>query len=212
MVEECETHDGRGLAKQAHCVSPPLFVGILSPGKLDQPAKLVREAVNEALDPGCGGRRLNAEQLVKPRTVIAIAEPGFDDTIDRKWNRHGHKKHEQVLLEKAAKTLPDHHASAPQSDSDTTDWRTNSGREAAQAVHLPAASLGWSPVGLPGQRTLTQRDALRSEIGPKANIGRRLNQLPMYAAETDQRPIVSRAGRRCAAGYFLVLGSSAGLT
>jgi hypothetical protein len=54
--------------------------------------------------------------------MIAIAEPGFDDTVDRKWNRHGHEKHEQVLLEKAAKTLPDHHASAPPSDSDRTDF------------------------------------------------------------------------------------------
>jgi hypothetical protein len=46
----------------------------------------------------------------------------------------------------------------------------------------------------------------------QSQIGRRLNQLLMYAAEMDHGPIVSRAGRRCAAGYFLVLGSSAGLT
>ena len=126
MVEECETHDGRGLAKQAQCVSPPPLVGLVSPGKLDQPAKLVGDAVDEAIDLGCGGRRLNAEQLIESRTLIAIAEPGFDDAVDRKRNRHGQKKHEQVLLEKAAKTLPDRHASAPQSDSDRTDERTRS--------------------------------------------------------------------------------------
>jgi hypothetical protein len=37
--------------------------------------------------------------------------------VDRERNRHSHKKHEQVFLEKAAKTLPVHHARAPQSDS-----------------------------------------------------------------------------------------------
>ena len=203
MVEECETHDGRGLAKQAHCVSPPPLVGILSPGKLDQPAKLVRDAVDEAMDLGCGGRRLNAEQLIKSRTLVAIAEPGFDDTADRERNRHGHKKHEQVLLEKAAKMLPDYHASAPQSDSDTTTReQIQVGKPLKPSIFPPHHSIGLQS-GLFGQRTLTQRYAVRSENGPKANIGRRLNQVLMYAAKMDHRPIVSRAGRRCAAGYFL---------
>ena len=138
MVEECETHDGRGLAKQAQRVNPPPLVGVVSPGKLDQPAKLVRDAVDEVLDFGCGGRRLNAEQLIESRTLVAIAEPGFDDTVDRERNRHGHKEHEQVLPEKAAKTLPDHHARAPQSNSDRTDLNSVAG--AARGVHLSAAS------------------------------------------------------------------------
>jgi hypothetical protein len=104
MVEECETHDSRGMAKQApQCVSPPPLVGVVSPRKLDQPAKLVCDAVDEALDPGCGGRRLNAEQLIESGMLIAIAEPGFNGTVDRKWNRRGQKKHEQVLLERPRK-------------------------------------------------------------------------------------------------------------
>jgi hypothetical protein len=47
---------------------------------------------------------------------------------------------------------------------------------------------------------------------PKANIGRRLNRLLMHAAEIDHRQYRVASSRRCAAGYFLVLGSSAGLT
>jgi hypothetical protein len=73
------------------------------------------------VDLGRGGRRLNAEQLVEPGTLIAITEPGFDDTVDRERNRNGHKEHEQVLLEEAAKTLPNLHARTPQFDTDGTE-------------------------------------------------------------------------------------------
>src|SRR5262245_12769555 len=153
MVQECEVHDGRGLAKQAQRVGAPPLVGVVSPRKLDQPAKLVRDAVDEALDPGCGRRCLNAEKLIKSRTLIAIPEPGFDDTVNRKWNRHGHKKREQVLPEKAAKTLPDHHASVPQS-TDGTDQRTNSGLS-QELLDRPSFRRITRPVSsrAPGQRT-----------------------------------------------------------
>ncbi len=70
------------------------------------------------MDLGCGGHRLNAEQLVEPGALIAITEPGFDDTVDRERNRNGHKEHEQILLEQAAKTLLNLHARAPQFDTD----------------------------------------------------------------------------------------------
>ena len=74
------------------------------------------------MDLGCGGRRLNAKQLIQSRTLVSIAEPRFDDTVDRQRKRHGYEKHEQVLLEKTAKTLPDHHAHAPQSDAGRTNY------------------------------------------------------------------------------------------
>ena len=70
------------------------------------------------MDLGCGGHRLNAEQLVEPGALIAITEPGFDDTVDRERNRNGHEEHEQILLEQAAKTLLNLHARAPQFDTD----------------------------------------------------------------------------------------------
>ena len=58
---------------------------------------------------------------VEPGTLIAITEPGFEDTVDRERNRNGHKEHEQVPLEEAAKTLPNLHARAPQFDTDETE-------------------------------------------------------------------------------------------
>jgi hypothetical protein len=135
VVEQSETHDGRGLTKQAQCVSPPSLIGIVSPGKLDQPAKLVRKAFDEAMDLGGGGRCLNAKQLIQSRTLVPIAEPRFDDSVDRERKRHGYEEHEQVLLEKTAKTLPDHHAHAPQSDAGGTDHH----RQARKNLHLFSA-------------------------------------------------------------------------
>jgi hypothetical protein len=52
---------------------------------------------------------LNAQQLIKPFSLVAIAEPGFDNTVDRERNCDGHEQHEQVLLKKAAKTFSDNH-------------------------------------------------------------------------------------------------------
>ena len=52
---------------------------------------------------------MNAEQLIESCTLVAISEPSLDGAVDRERNCHGHKKYEHVLLEKAAKTLPDHY-------------------------------------------------------------------------------------------------------
>src|SRR4051812_6136270 len=72
------------------------------------------------MNPGRGGGRLKPQQLIQSRALVAIAEPGLDHTIDRERNRHRHEEHEQVLLEEAAKTLPDH-VRTPRSASDKQD-------------------------------------------------------------------------------------------
>ena len=54
MVNELEAHNGRHLTEQSQCVGAPVVIGIVSPGKLDQPAKLVLDALDKAMDPGCG--------------------------------------------------------------------------------------------------------------------------------------------------------------
>ena len=109
-VDEREADDGRHLTEQAQGIDPPPLVRLLGPGKLDQPAELVGDAVDEALDPGCRRPRLDAEQLVEPRPLVAIAEPRLADAIGREGNDHGQEQHEEVLLEEATKpeTPPDH--------------------------------------------------------------------------------------------------------
>ena len=114
VVEECQTDNGRRLPKQAQRLGPPLLVGLVAPGQLNQPAELVCDTVDEVMDFGCGSRRLNAKQLIKPCLLVAIAEPRFDNTVDRERNGDRHEQYQQVLSEKAAKTLSDNHFASTQ--------------------------------------------------------------------------------------------------
>jgi hypothetical protein len=54
--------------------------------------------------------------------LVAIAEPGFDNTANRERNRNRHEQHEQVLLKKAAKTFSDNHHWYPVRNNNCTSF------------------------------------------------------------------------------------------
>ncbi|GIQ79196.1 hypothetical protein BraRD5C2_76500 [Bradyrhizobium sp. RD5-C2] len=60
------------------------------------------------------GRRLNAEQLVEPRALIAVTEPGFNRPIDHKRKRDGQKEREKIFGKEATKSISDNHAPIPE--------------------------------------------------------------------------------------------------
>ena len=85
-VDKGEADDGWHLAQQAQGIDAPPLVRLLAPGKLHQPAELIGDAVEEALDLGSGGPRLDPEQLIELVALVAIAEPGLADAIGRQGN------------------------------------------------------------------------------------------------------------------------------
>ncbi|MCS3931085.1 hypothetical protein M2175_006116 [Bradyrhizobium elkanii] len=97
------------MSKQAQRVGPPAFVELVTPWKLNQPAKLTRDAVDEIVYFGGRGCGLEAKPLVEPRALIAIAEPRLNDAVECKWDRDSHEKREQIFMKKAAKPILRNH-------------------------------------------------------------------------------------------------------
>jgi hypothetical protein len=101
-VEKREADDGRYLPQQTQGIDAPPLVRFVGPGELDQPAELVGDAVEKALDLGARRPRLDPQKLVERRPLVAIAEPGLADAIGRQRNDHGQKQHEEIFLKQAA--------------------------------------------------------------------------------------------------------------
>ncbi|GEC54601.1 hypothetical protein BEL01nite_36440 [Bradyrhizobium elkanii] len=67
---------------------------------------------------GGRGRRLNTKQLVQPRALIAVTEPGLDRPVDHERKRDGQEQCEKILWEEAAKPISDNHALIPENATD----------------------------------------------------------------------------------------------
>jgi len=74
---------------------------LVIPGQLDQ-QRVVGNAVNEVVDLGCGGRRLNASSC-RAWHADRDNEPGFNDTVDARAESQRHKEHEQILWKRPRK-------------------------------------------------------------------------------------------------------------
>ncbi len=114
VVDQRRAGDRRRLPQQALRIGSPLLVRLVGPWLLDQPAELNCDVEDEVVDLGGRGCRLNAEQLIQLRALVAIAEPGFDPAVDRKQDRDGHEEREEILREEAAKPISDNHAQLPE--------------------------------------------------------------------------------------------------
>ena len=97
-VHERHVDDGRHLAQQPQGIDAVVLDIVFGPGQLDDPAHLISDAIEKALDLACSGRRLDPKPRFEQSALIAVAEPGFTGPVDQQGNDNGDEEGEEILL------------------------------------------------------------------------------------------------------------------
>jgi hypothetical protein len=98
-VDQGQVLDSRDLAQQAERVEPVPLAAPLRPRQLHGPAELLADAVDEILDlhrrePGFG-----VQDVVQPRPLVAVAQPGLAGARDQQRHHDRGEQRGEVLPE-----------------------------------------------------------------------------------------------------------------
>jgi hypothetical protein len=104
-VDQGQALDGRDLAQQAEGVEPMPLAAFFRPRQLHGPAELLADTVEEVLDLHRRQAGFGVQDVVQPRPLVPIAQPGLGAARDQQ------RRHDRG--ENRGEVLPEQRPAAP---------------------------------------------------------------------------------------------------